>query len=52
MASCELVHKEPAASYYVGRQPEYGGSDVGTCQRTRAYNLKKQTVDSQRFATS
>jgi hypothetical protein len=47
MAPCELVHKELAASYYVRRLPEYGGSDVGTCQCTQGYNLKKEIVDSQ-----
>ena len=52
MAPCELVHKELAASCYLCRLPEYGGSDVGTCQCTRACNLKKETVDSQGSATS
>jgi len=44
MAPCEL--KMPA-SYYICRLPEYGSSDVVTCQCTWAYNLKKKTVDSQ-----
>jgi len=51
MAPCELVHKDLAAFYYVCRLLEYGGSDVDTCQYTRAYNLKKETVDSQGTAT-